>query len=65
MTTARLFADWMLGIPGRLHMTALRIRLRLLQIALNDAAATGNQEAWHRIAPQETRLRAQLTTTGG
>jgi hypothetical protein len=65
MTTARLFTDWILSIPGRMHMTALRIRLRLLQIALHDAEITGNTETARSIAPTEARLRAQLTTTGG
>lgn len=58
---ARLFTAWVLGIPARLHMTVLLIRLRLLQIALHDAAATGNRETWHRVAPHEARLRASIS----
>lgn len=58
--TARLFTAWVLAIPARLHHAALRIRLRLLQIALHDAVQTNNHETARRIAPQEASLRAQI-----
>jgi hypothetical protein len=38
------------------------IRLRLLQIALSDAEYVGNTEYARRIAPEECRLRAELTS---
>jgi hypothetical protein len=38
------------------------IRLRLLQIALHDATETGNTDYARRIAPEECRLRAELTS---
>lgn len=60
MTIARLFSDWVLGIPGRLHRRALLVRLRLLQVMLDDARKTDNHEAARRIAPQEVKLRGQL-----
>ncbi len=36
------------------------VRLRLLQVALQDAEDVGNREAVIRLAPQEAILRAEL-----
>ncbi len=45
--------DWLIR-------TAKIIRLRLLQVAMQDAENVGNMDAVRRIAPNEAMLRAEL-----